>query len=339
MSTLLDRVQIATIRRLLALPEPMLRRMAGAPRTYRGADLDPRLQLALRLGEVIKRPTIDVLPPLRARVESRVISRLFDIEPLPLFRVTDQLIAGVPVRIYRPAPGPLPVLLYLHGGGFVVGDLEGYDPICRYFAKGCRVAVVSVDYRLAPEHPFPAAVNDAIAVLEWLRQRADTLELDADRLVIAGDSAGGTLAAVLAQHARHSDGPAPRLQALLYPSTDAHHDTVSCRDLAEGYGLTGSMIAYFRGHYRAPPDDPRTSPLLARQLDGLCPALVVTCGFDPLRDEGDAYARALEAAGVEVSHRCYESLLHGAITMAGCVPEARRMLQALADAVLVATAR
>lgn len=219
----------------------------------------------------------------------------------------------------------------------MVGDLESYDPLCRFLAKACRTAVVSADYRLAPEHPFPAAVNDAVAVFDWLRQRAHTIDLDAERLAIAGDSAGGTLAAVLAQYARDGDGPPPRLQALLYPSTDAHHDTPSARELAFGYGLTGSMIAYFRGHYRAPPADPRTSPLLARRLDGLCPALVVTCGFDPLRDEGDAYARAMSSAGVDVTHRCYETMIHGVVSMAGCIPTARRMLFDLADAVIAAT--
>jgi acetyl esterase len=326
---LLDRVQAASARRLLSLPEPVIRALAGAPKRYRGVTLDPRIQLALFLAGKL-RPTLHSLEPSAARREYRVACAILDIEKTAIFDVADRTIGGVPARIYRSGEGLLPVVLFLHGGGHVIGDLETYDSLCRWLAADARCAVVSVDYRLAPEHRFPAAVEDACAVFDALARGEPNL--DPTRIAVAGDSAGGNLAAVVAIHARDRGGVQPVLQVLIYPATDVDTSRPSRIDLAEGYGLTAAMIAYFEGHYRSPERDPRRSVILA-EARGLCPAFVVTCGFDPLRDEGEAYASKLAAAGVAVVNRSYDSLCHGSFTMAGVVPEARAMLGEIGAAI------
>jgi acetyl esterase len=208
----------------------------------------------------------------------------------------------VPMRIYRPAGDALGTLMFIHGGGFVIGDLDSYDYQCRVLCSRVGVTVVSVDYRLAPEHPFPAGVEDALAALDWVKAN------ESGPYVVGGDSAGGNLSAVTAQ-ARQVDA-----QLLLYPSTDMVNERPSVEQNAEGLFLTRDDMEWFHGHYlggdEALRSDPRASPALG-ELSGLPPALVYTAEYDPLRDDGNAYAEALSAAGVEVVHRCFEGLIHG----------------------------
>jgi acetyl esterase len=227
----------------------------------------------------------------------------------------------IPVRVYRPeADGPLPTVVFLHGGGFVIGDLDTHDGVCRLLCRDAGVVVVSVDYRLAPEHHFPAAVEDAYAALRWVAEHIDEYGADASRIAVAGDSAGGNLAAVCAQQA-HADGLSLAAQLLIYPAVDILGEYPSRTDNAEGYFMTLADAQWFGEQYIGMPEDdprvaelahdPRLSPLLAESLEGLAPAIVVTAEFDVLRDEGNAYAAALEKAGVPVVHRELPGLIHG----------------------------
>ncbi|MEU5882621.1 alpha/beta hydrolase [Spirillospora sp. NPDC047279] len=220
----------------------------------------------------------------------------------------------VPVRLYRPVPPggpPLPCVIYFHGGGWVIGDLESVDATCRELAAGARCTVLSVDYRLAPEHPFPAAVEDAWAVAAAVAGDPARYGADARALAVAGDSAGGNLAAVVALLARERRLPLVH-QLLIYPVTDVAMDTASHAEFATGYGLDGPTLARFTALYRgaADPADPRLSPLRAPDLSGLAPATVITAEYDILRDEGEAYARRLAGAGVDVEARRFEGVVH-----------------------------
>jgi len=263
----------------------------------------------------------DLSPP-----EARELRRGFfdaDDPAAEVGTVTDRTIPGpgveVPVRVYRPeGDGPHPVVVYFHGGGFVLGTLDSRDPICRTLADEAGAVVVSVAYHLAPEHPFPAAVEDAYAATEYVAGNPEEFDADPDRLAVAGDSAGGNLAAAVALAARDRDGPDIAHQSLAYPVTD-HRDVAynSKTENAEGYFLEAAGMEWFDGHYvdswvhRA---NPYLSPVAAASHADLPPATVVTCGFDPLRDEGVAYADALDDAGVAVTHRHYDDLIHGAMS-------------------------
>ncbi|WP_019633372.1 alpha/beta hydrolase [Actinomadura atramentaria] len=247
----------------------------------------------------------------------RVLNLEYPVERRPLPRVADLAVDGpdgpVPVRLYRPEPAgaPLPALVYLHGGGWVLGGLENVDVSCRDLAAEAGCAVLSVDYRLAPEHPFPAAVRDAWAVTEAVAADPGRFGADPARLAVGGDSAGGNLAAVVALLARDR-GVDLAHQLLVYPVTDTARDTPSWRDYGSGYGLDGEEMARFMELYRAgaDPADPLLAPLRAPDLSGVAPATVVTAEYDILRDEGDAYARRLAAAGVPVAHRCFPGVVH-----------------------------
>ncbi|HEV7203878.1 MAG TPA: alpha/beta hydrolase [Jatrophihabitans sp.] len=228
---------------------------------------------------------------------------------------------GIPVRVYRPeGDGPFPTIVYFHGGGFVIGDRDTHDGVCRQECRDIGAVVVSVDYRLAPEHRFPAAVRDCYAALNWVAEHIDEYGGDAARLVVGGDSAGGNLAAVCAQKA-HADGLALAAQLLVYPAVDMLGDYPSRAENAEGYFLTVADMNWFGGHYLGIDEsdpaaaelavDPELSPLHAESLDGLAPAVVATAEFDPLRDEGNLYAQQLEKAGVKVEHRQFAGLIHG----------------------------
>ncbi len=247
-----------------------------------------------------------------------------------------------PARLYRPEAGgdhALPVLVFLHGGGFVIGDLDTHDSQARRLCRDLHALVVSVDYRLAPEHPFPAAVEDCLAATRWLADNAEELGGDGQRLAVGGDSAGGNLAAVVAQRCRDEGGPTLAAQLLIYPVTDLSQDDgryPSRVENAEGYLLTQDDMDWFTASYVAEGQeaDPMASPLLG-ELRGLPPAVVVTAEFDPLRDEGDAYARALREAGVEVTHERFDGLIHGFFGMgplsAACEQAVTRTCQALTD--------
>lgn len=225
----------------------------------------------------------------------------------------------IPVRIYRPeGEASKPAIVYYHGGGWVIGSLDTHDGSCRAFANAVDAVVISVDYRLAPEHPFPAPVDDAVAALAWVHDHASELGVDATRVAVAGDSAGGNLAAVVAQVSRDEGGPPICFQLLIYPVTDYVFDDGSMNDNAEGYFLTRDAMKWFYNHYltdQAEGENPRVSPRRAADLSGLAPAFVITAEFDPLRDQGVAYATAMRAAGTQVDGRTYEGMFHGFLSM------------------------
>jgi len=243
----------------------------------------------------------------------------------------------IPLRLYRPAgvaaSTPLAALVYFHGGGWVIGDLETHDVLCRQLTAESGVSVVSIDYRLAPEHKFPAAADDAWAATRWVVAHAAEVGLDPNRLAVGGDSAGGNLAAVVALLARDQGAPSIALQVLLYPVTDVAAETPSYRDFAEGYLLTREGMRWFIAHYLNAKDeaaDWRASPIRARSLAGLPPALIVTAGFDPLRDEGEAYAARLREAGVRVDSVCYGGMIHGFVPMGRLIDTAGRAVSLIA---------
>jgi acetyl esterase len=264
-------------------------------------------------------PRVETLPGAEARRQVRAFQESWPLELEPVDRVEDRPIPGpageIPVRIYWPAvPGPLPVLVNLHGGGWVIGDLDGHDGICRVLANGAGCIVVSVDYRLAPEHPFPAAPEDAYSATCWVAAHAAELGADPRRIGVGGDSAGGNLAAVCALMARDRGGPDLVYQLLLYPVTNHAFDTPSYRDNGEGYFLEAvTMRWYWRQYLGDGSDgtDPYASPLRAPDLSRLPPALIVTAGYDPLRDEGEAYGRRLREAGTDAAVSRYETMFHG----------------------------
>ncbi len=234
--------------------------------------------------------------------------------------VSDLSIPGpagdIPARHYRPVnPSPAPLLVFFHGGGWVLGDLDTHDALCRLTCRDADIHVLAVDYRLAPEHPAPAGLDDACAAFRWAREHAVELGADAGRVAVGGDSAGGNLAAVVSLLVRAEGGPAPVLQWLIYPRTDFTARTRSLTLFADGFLLTKCDIDWFEANYlgesEIEPTDPRVSPLLSDSLDGLPPALITVAGFDPLRDEGKRYAEALRAAGNDVDLRSMGSLTHG----------------------------
>jgi len=252
---------------------------------------------------------------------------------------------GIPVRLYRQFGTGIgksrpPAIVYYHGGGWVTGDLDSHDASCRLLAAASGCIVVAVDYRLAPEHPFPAAVDDALEAYAWVQRNSGEVGHADGRVGVMGDSAGGNLAAVVALEARAgtvgggSGVPAPLAQGLLYPALDARLDSGSTRSMAQGFFLTIESMEYFRGCYvpdRSLWENPKVSPLLADDHRGLAPALVVTAGFDPLRDDGAGYAEALEKAGVEVEYRCYDDQVHGFMGM-GLLPDSLALATEVYDA-------
>lgn len=264
--------------------------------------------------------------------------------------VVDRSIPGpqgeIPVRIYTPATGaagdgPLGVLVFFHGSGFVIFDLDTHDHECRMLANLGRVVVVSVDYRLAPEHKFPAAVTDARAALHWVVDHAEGLGADPARLAVGGDSAGGNLAAVVAQVARDEGGPPIAFQLLVYPVTDLRGGHASRVENGKGYLLTTEVMQWFEEQYLnddTDRTDPRASPLLAASFAGLPRALVITAEYDPLRDEGDEYAQRLQADGVEVAHHRYDGAVHGFFQLSATTDIGRRAVEEAGAALRTALA-
>ncbi len=244
--------------------------------------------------------------------------------------ISDETIAvaggKIPVRIYRPTgAGPHPVMMYFHGGGFVFGDLGIVDKVCRTWCNAAQAAIVSVGYRKAPEHTYPTAAEDCYAATSWTVENAKRLGLDGQRIAVCGDSAGGNLATVVAMMARDRKGPKIVYQMLVYPVTDVGGDYPSRTENGEGYMLTSAAMKWFIGHYLPNPGDAENayaSPIRGN-LKGLPPATVVTAGFDPLRDEGDAYAKALSSAGVAVEHLRNPSMIHGFMWVMGVIGHAR----------------
>ena len=302
------------------------------PVNDRGVRLDPQLHVMLALNVRSGRPTLDELGPIRGREEMRQQTWLVDLPKEALHRVEDRWIEGpdgeIQVRIYTPrgGPDPLPCVMYFHGGGFVIGDLDSHDSVCRHLARHAGATVIAVHYRLAPEAPFPAGYDDCCGAVRWVYENADALHIDRDRIAVAGDSAGGNLSAGLCQQMRSEGHPMPAFQLLIYPSTDLTRSSESHATFCDGFFLTRPLMDWFMANYLTDPAqerDPRGSPLVTADLSGLPPAHVVVAGFDPLRDEGEAYAQALMAAGVPTTLRCYGSLIHGFYSMGGIIAAAR----------------
>ena len=295
--------------------------------------LHPQTQALLDLMEARAIPPTHTLTPAQARAFYRERRGFTQPAPPPVGLVRELQAEGphgpIPLRLYRPLGAAenalLPVLVYYHGGGWVIGDLETHDTLCRELANGAGCAVVAVDYRMGPEHRFPAAVDDSLAATRWVRAHADELRLDASRLAVGGDSAGGNLAAVVSIAARDSADLPIAFQLLIYPATDQHRNAPSHTTNGQGYLLTTDTMDYFTGHYIADPAqyrDWRASPLLHTDLTRLPPALVLTAGYDPLRDEGAAYAERLTAAGNRAGYVCFERQIHGFILMGKVLDEA-----------------
>lgn len=291
--------------------------------------LHPQAEQFLAMVASWGRPPRHTLTPAENR-EGMRLTIPYQGDQVPVARVEDRTVPGpggeIPVRAYAPVDGaePLPTLVYFHGGGWVVGGLDESDRTCRNLASQAGCVVVSVAYRLAPEHPFPAAVDDSVAVTQHVADHPEAYGVDPERIAVGGDSAGGNLAAVVAQLAR-SDGPRLCHQLLIYPVVDTDLDTPTYREFAEGYYLTRADMEYYLDHYLPHGDrtDPRVAPLRAADLSGLPPATLVAAECDVLRDEGEAYARALAAAGVPVAARRFDGMFHPFFVLAGVLDPAR----------------
>ncbi len=304
--------------------------------------LDPQIRAILEYVEAADGVPLESLPPVEARQAAIDGLAPWRGDPDPLPSVEDRVIAGpdgaIPIRIYTPdTVGPKPALVYFHGGGWVLCDLDTHDVICRTIARRSGAVVIAVDYRLAPEHKFPAAVIDCYAATCWVAAHATELGIDPHRIAVGGDSAGGNLAAVMALQSRDEGGPPIALQVMVYPVTDlSSFDTPSYKEFADGYFLTAAEMVWFRDHYLARPEDARcshASPLLAHDLHGLPPALIITAECDPLRDEGEAYARRLEEAGVRVRCTRYAGMIHPFFSLVGGVRQSHEAIAEVAAAV------
>jgi acetyl esterase len=296
--------------------------------------LDPDAAAVFRALQEAGRPPYETLSPAEARayyVQARFVTnpeppQLQSVQPIAI----PSPAGSIPARVYTPlnlrkTSGLAPCLVFFHGGGWVIGDLDSHDVACRKLADEGQLVVISIDYRLAPEHKFPAAVDDAIAATQWIAGHAKQLGIDASRLTVGGDSAGGNLAAVVALSARDGNGPDIAGQVLIYPATDFAMTHPSHREPETSILLTHAVIRWFRDHYlngAADTEDWRASPARAETFAGLPPAYVLTAGADPLRDEGDEYAARLKAAGVAVTHRTFPGQFHGFFTMGKLLQQA-----------------
>ena len=307
--------------------------------------LHPQIQAIVDETLRLNVPEPHTVPPEEARQVMR--SRAARVDPARAVEIVeDRVLPGpggdLPIRLYRPSgAGPFAGLVYFHGGGWVVGDLDTHDSLCHSLAHESGCSIVSVDYRLAPEHRFPAALDDSYAATEWVAANGAELGIDPSRLAVGGDSAGGNLAAAVALLAQERNGPTLRFQLLIYPVTDHDFDTASYSDNATGYLLSRDAMRAFWDEYvpdKSQRDDPHASPLRATDLSGQPPAFVLTAGYDPLRDEGVAYARRLEEAGVPVTHVEYPDVVHGFIRWPAKVNPTReaqdRVSEALREALL-----
>jgi acetyl esterase len=335
---------------LLALLSPRTqRRLAGGrPVEVDGNTLDANVQLLLALRHRLGAKPFHAQTPEQARRTSSAEARVTHVRPPEVGAIRDLSVSGgdgpIGARHYAPpAAGDelQPLLVYFHGGGFVIGDLDTYDGVCRILCRHAGVHVLSVDYRLAPEHPFPAAVHDARAAMRWAFEHAGELGADPSCVAVGGDSAGGNLAATISRLETRDGAPIPALQLLIYPATDVDSDWPSRQRFTRGpYLLTAADIEFFERHYLSDEaaDDPLGSPLLAGDLSGLPPALVVTAGFDPLRDEGEAYAAKLRDAGTPVMLRRFPELVHGFVNLAAVNPASHDALVEIGGGVRAALA-
>ena len=303
--------------------------------------LDPSAAAVIKAFRDAGRPPLDTLSPVDARAASSLGRTIVQPEPRAMKRV-ENLSApssdgAIPLRLYVPNSTPASGaggLVFYHGGGWTIGDLDGYDVLCRQIADESGLVVISVDYRLAPEHKFPAAVIDAIAAAEWIAANAAKLGFDPAKMFVGGDSAGGNLSAVVSINARDRDGPKIAGQVLIYPGIDGRMSHPSHRNPETSVLLTHAMTRYFYGHYLNSPaeaEDWRVSPGRVQDLSRLPQAFVITAGADPLYDEGEEYSQRLRDAGVKVTHTSYPGQFHGFITMGKLIPEANRLVSEISQ--------
>jgi acetyl esterase len=325
MASLLDQIPpswlVGVVRGLYALPKPVRALLAGPPIRDDGQSLDADMRLLLRLVKLENFAMSGGTPEVgRAALDERAPMTSGATIACQVSEVT--VADAVPARLYTPiglAAGS-PLLVFLHGGGWVVGSLDSHDNTCRFLAENAGARILSVDYRLAPEHPFPAGVDDALAAFDWAVAHAGELGADPNLVAIGGDSAGGNLAAVVSHQRARSGGPVPVFALLFYPAVDFTSRRPSRTRYAEGLFLTGTDIDWFEGHYLPDPVDridPRASVLLAEDLSGFPPTYLATGGFDPLRDDGEAFAARLREFGVPVALRRHPDLIHGFISFLG----------------------
>ena len=332
--TIRDTTEATLLRAVMALPERVQQALAGKPVVLDGQTLAAETQLMLRL-QGVSGPAAETLPIPQGRVviahQSAMAGRT-----QPIGAVRDLTAGDLPARLYTPrgASAGSPMLVFFHGGGFMYGDLDSHDATCRVLAEGAGVRVLSIDYRLAPEHPFPAAYDDSLAAYRWVVDHAASLGADPARLAVGGDSAGGNLAAAVANTAAREGIPLA-FQLLVYPATDNKRATRSFELFGKGFFLTQQFMELATSSYIQDPDlllHPAASPAYDDVPDGLAPAYICTAGFDPLRDEGEAYARKLADAGVSVEMKRFPDQIHGFFNVVGVGRRSRAAVDEIAVA-------
>jgi acetyl esterase len=325
-----DAAQKTILKLIMSLPSPILRAMSGGGVVYKGGrTLDPRFQFFAHAAK--KLPPMSSVSPAEAVAGSAKGLAVVQGPVEPGVRTESLSIEGpngpIPARAYRPEnqDASAPLIVYGHMGGGVIGDLETCNAFCSILARIVRTAVISVDYRLAPDHKFPAGLEDVLAAYRWARDNTGRFGAAPVAPAIGGDSMGGNFAAIIAQEMARKGEPAPAAQILIYPAVDVASETPSMTTYADAYPLTRATMDWFMGHYMGPdadPADPRLSPDKTLDVSGLPPAVIATAGFDPLVDQGEGYAKRLQAAGVPVLYRCYDSLAHGFTAFTGAIPAA-----------------
>ncbi len=300
-------------------------------------ELDPRLKTYLKTLETSGRPLLHTLAPVTARTAYREGRQFAVADPEPVALVINKNIPGphgpIPLRIYRPDvfkfDASAPALIYFHGGGWTIGDIETHDSLCRQYANQTPCVVVAVDYRLAPEFSCPVPVEEGLAVIDWLAKESSLLGIDPERLAVGGDSAGGNISAVICLELRDRGGIKLVHQMLIYPATDQNMAFDSHQSRGQGFFLTNELMFYFRNNYLPAQnfDDWRASPLKAVRFTELPPATIITAGFDPLLDEGYAYAQELKKSGVPTVYKCFEDQIHGFINLGKVTTKAREAIQ------------
>lgn len=331
-------LQSVMTRIIFSLPSGIIQSMAGPKVTADGKTLDPRI--ALMASQAAKGPKMSTLSPEVARAGMQAAFGMIDNKRRAGVAVKDLTVPAadgtpLPARLYTPAgaKGTEPLIVYFHQGGCVLGGVWTCDNWCSILADEAKAVVLNVDYRHAPEHKFPASVDDVLAAYDWARENAKSLGADGKRVAVGGDSAGGYLSAVICQAAKKAGKPQPTLQLLIYPCTDWTAEGGTMVSMANAYPLTKDMMDWFAGHYLnsdAERTDWRVSPALLPEHEGLAPALIYTAGFDPLTSQGAAYAELLRKNGVPVIYRCYETLSHSFTAFSVVVPAAKKALHEIA---------